>query len=169
MTNCKHGNGPDCLECQYEADEKLVKGTGHEAWELWEWKLKQTADYMFSPCNARLNPSKPSTISVYRRRHDAYEMIKELGQKKHEQYDSLLEELATKYLSGNISECVENLQTAIDALKSDKCATCRLRQAAIDLKAYLESGACIVQGFDIPDEIYKQFDNAVKNYEKKEG
>ena len=79
---CEHGNMPhECLQCQYEADEKRVKGTGHEAWEVWNRHvcIDKELTTGIETCTKLRNPSTvhKSLLHTYQRRPDADEMIKE--------------------------------------------------------------------------------------------
>ena len=106
MTNCKHGNGPDCLQCQYEQDEKLVKDTRHEAWELWE--CNNSGDILWRDLSTSPSFNMPELIR-YRRRHDADEIIKEWKQEKRRKNYKPVSVLRDEWL----------------AREGDKCATCR--------------------------------------------
>ena len=72
MTNCKHGNGQDCQQCQYERDAERVKDTGHEAWELWEYMALFNG--VWEKCIKC--PEFNLVFVEYRRRPDADQIIK---------------------------------------------------------------------------------------------
>jgi hypothetical protein len=75
MDNCKHGNGQDCQQCQYELDAERYP----EPWKLYEWgqSLKHVCDEVVNPESQTAIALRP----IIRRRSDADEMIKEWERK----------------------------------------------------------------------------------------
>ena len=110
MTNCKHGNGPDC---QYERDAGRVKGTGHEAWELWE--CNNNGDILWRDLSTSPSFNMPELIR-YRRRHDADEII---AAWEREQKRKLLQ---------------PDLENIPDIFQSDELFQCPYNNCRCDLK-----------------------------------
>ena len=111
MDNCKHGNGPDCQQCQYERD---VASGYPEPWRLWE--VSRYGAGFQGYCSSKENPLSGILNNKYRRRHDADEMIREW---EREQKRKLLQ---------------PDLENIPDIFQSDELFQCPYNNCRCDLK-----------------------------------
>jgi hypothetical protein len=126
MDNCKHGNGQDCQQCQYERD---VASGYPEPWKLWVKLSRHPFGCAESKCIEK--PWFEYKSNEYRRRHDADEIIKEWerGQRK----NTFCPECGFGVAVDEDGCCVSCGATAVgsavdgflDMIQPDKCATCR--------------------------------------------
>ena len=105
MTNCKHGNGQECQQCQYERD---VASGYPEPWRLWE--VSRYGAGFQGYCSSKENPLSETLTNTYRRRHDADEIIKGWEREKRRKNYKPVSVLRDEWLARE---------------ESDKCATCR--------------------------------------------
>ena len=144
MTNCKHGNGQDCLQCQYERD---VASGYPEPWRLWE--VSRYGAGFQGYCSSKENPLSETLTNTYRRRHDADEIIKEWERGQisncsivkdiHRKIMSEVKDAVTDHLDETCGAYCEIWNTLNKRIKHildyelrshaaqelDKCATCR--------------------------------------------
>ena len=136
MTNCKHGNGPDCQQCQYERD---VASGYPEPWRLWGFNydggVLGSGDFceMAGPISEFI---LDSFESLYRR-PDADEIIKEWergiiaksGCGAVKCHHAIVKngvvccDIDDVYVDEDGEECCPRRDGA--KLVEDKCATCR--------------------------------------------
>ena len=126
MTNCKHGNGPDCLQCQYERD---VASGYPEPWRLWE--VSRYGAGFQGYCSSKENPLSGILNNKYRRRHDADEIISEW--ERGQRTNTFCPECGFGVDVDEDGCCVSCGATAVgsavdgflDMIQPDKCDTCR--------------------------------------------
>jgi NTP pyrophosphatase (non-canonical NTP hydrolase) len=124
MTNCKHGNGPDCLQCAYDRD--VASGYPYP-WRLWE--VSRYGAGFQGYCSSKENPLSGTLNNTYRRRPDADQMIEDWKWEQDSPPALVVERYADNG-SHSHYEVINKIDGSllverVELPENDKCATCR--------------------------------------------